>query len=194
MVFRSCCYTSCRLSCVCVPFSLGDWDRMWNSIVSVPYLYLFIYFPFKYWIFSVVKISRFLLYLTCEFIIFWKYAYYFIIILQYFTNWYILNRYILHIINTNIIVSIYRAKVPDAVLSVIWRRNALKVFTKYGNCDQTFHMALYLKFAPGNGMTHNTFWIQATWRLRRRCVKFMTTDNSWLSSYSICPVDGKQTV
>ena len=33
----------CNLGCLCVPFALGVWDRMWSSIVSVPDLYLFIY-------------------------------------------------------------------------------------------------------------------------------------------------------
>ena len=35
-------FISCRLCCVPVPFPLGVWDRMWNSIISIPDLLPFL--------------------------------------------------------------------------------------------------------------------------------------------------------
>ena len=40
-LFRSCFFLCYAVSIVCAPFSFGDWARVWNSIISVPYHCLF---------------------------------------------------------------------------------------------------------------------------------------------------------
>ena len=44
LAFHLCCFKSSAVLVVRVPFPFGVWGRMWNSIVSVPDHYLFIYF------------------------------------------------------------------------------------------------------------------------------------------------------
>ena len=45
LAFHLCCFKFSAALVVPIPFSFGVWGRMWNSIVSVPDLCLFIYIP-----------------------------------------------------------------------------------------------------------------------------------------------------
>ena len=43
LAFHLCRFNFSAVLVVCVPFPFGIWGRMWNSIVSVPDLFYFLY-------------------------------------------------------------------------------------------------------------------------------------------------------